>query len=87
MSWFIHRIRLVPIVLFAAAGLFTLKLTGILIDGGYTLGAGMEVGLTPNWSAKIEYLWLDYADRYYSVTGRENGLETSLLRMGVNYRF
>lgn len=42
MSWFIHRIRLVPIVLFAAAGLFTLKLTGILIDGGYTLGAGHQ---------------------------------------------
>jgi len=55
---------------------------------GYTLGAGMEVGFTPNWSAKIEYLWLDYADRNFSVvTGTENGLETSLLRFGVNYRF
>ncbi len=42
MSWFFHRIRLVPIVLFAAAGLFTLKLTGLLIDGGYTLGAGHQ---------------------------------------------
>lgn len=54
---------------------------------GYTLGAGMEVGLTPNWTAKVEYLWLDYADRFYSATGQENGLETSLLRFGVNYRF
>ena len=42
MSWFIHKIRLVPIVLFAAAGLFTLKVTGLLIDGGYTLGAGHQ---------------------------------------------
>jgi flagellar motility protein MotE (MotC chaperone) len=42
MNWFVYKIRLVPIVLFAAAGLFTLKLTGILIDGGYTLGAGHQ---------------------------------------------
>jgi outer membrane immunogenic protein len=54
---------------------------------GYTVGAGMEVGFTPNWSAKVEYLYLDYAERFYTITGRENGLETSLLRMGVNYRF
>lgn len=55
---------------------------------GYTLGAGMEVGFTPNWSARVEYLWLDYADRNFAtVTGTENGLETSLLRFGVNYRF
>jgi flagellar motility protein MotE (MotC chaperone) len=42
MSWLIHKIRLVPVVLFAAAGLFTLKLSGLLIDGGYTLGAGHQ---------------------------------------------
>jgi flagellar motility protein MotE (MotC chaperone) len=42
MNWLVYKIRLVPIVLFAAAGLFTLKLTGILIDGGYTLGAGHQ---------------------------------------------
>lgn len=54
---------------------------------GYTLGAGMEVGFTPNWSAKVEYLYLDLADRGFVVTGTSNGLETSLLRFGVNYRF
>ncbi|MES1155204.1 MAG: outer membrane protein [Pseudorhodoplanes sp.] len=54
---------------------------------GWTVGAGMEVGLTPNWSAKVEYLWIDLNDRGYSVTGTNNGLESSLLRMGVNYRF
>lgn len=42
MSWFIHKVRLVPIVLFAAAGLFTLKVAGLLMDGGYTLGAGHQ---------------------------------------------
>jgi len=54
---------------------------------GWTAGLGLEVGLTPNWSAKAEYLWIDLADRGYTVTGTNNGLESSLLRLGVNYRF
>lgn len=40
MSRWLRDIRLIPIVLVAAAGLFTLKLAGIVTDGGYTLGAG-----------------------------------------------
>ncbi len=40
MNRLMRNIRLVPIVLCAAAGLFALKLSGIIIDGGYTLGAG-----------------------------------------------
>jgi outer membrane immunogenic protein len=54
---------------------------------GWTAGLGMEVGLTPNWSAKVEYLYMDLADRNYTVTGTSNGFESSLLRFGVNYRF
>ena len=42
MSLLLHRLRLVPIVLFAAAGLFLLKVAGIVLDGGYTLGAGHQ---------------------------------------------
>lgn len=42
MSLLFNRLRLVPIVLFAAAGLFVLKVAGIVIDGGYTLGAGHQ---------------------------------------------
>ena len=54
---------------------------------GWTVGAGMEVGLTQNWSAKVEYLYIDLTDRNYTVTGTDNGLESNLLRFGVNYRF
>ena len=54
---------------------------------GWTAGLGMEVGLTPNWSAKVEYLYVDLTDRSYTVTGTDNGLESNLLRFGVNYRF
>lgn len=42
MSLLFHRLRLVPIVLVAVAGLFVLKVAGIVIDGGYTLGAGHQ---------------------------------------------
>jgi outer membrane immunogenic protein len=54
---------------------------------GWTAGLGMEVGLTQNWSAKVEYLYLDLTDRHYTVTGTDNGLTSNLLRFGVNYRF
>lgn len=54
---------------------------------GWTVGLGMEVGLTQNWSAKVEYLYIDLADRGYTVTGTDNGLDSNLLRFGVNYRF
>lgn len=54
---------------------------------GWTLGVGAEVGLAPNWSAKIEYLYMDLGQRHYSITGVENGLESSVLRVGVNYHF
>jgi len=53
---------------------------------GWTAGAGMEVGLTPNWSAKAEYLFVDLSDERYVLFGN-TGFESSLLRLGVNYRF
>jgi outer membrane immunogenic protein len=54
---------------------------------GWTAGAGVELGLTPRWSAKAEWLYLDLADRSYSLTGTNNGLTANLLRLGVNYHF
>lgn len=54
---------------------------------GWAAGGGMEVGLTPNWSARAEYLYVDLSDRSYSVTGVKNGIESNMLRLGVNYRF
>jgi outer membrane immunogenic protein len=54
---------------------------------GWTAGLGAEVGFTPQWSAKVEYLYADLSNRAYSITGVENGLTTSVLRIGVNYHF
>ncbi len=40
MNRLLREFRLIPIVLVAAAALFTLKVVGIFTQGGYTLGAG-----------------------------------------------
>ena len=40
---------------------------------GWTIGGGVEVGLTPNWSAKAEYLYVRLDDRSYVLTGVNNG--------------
>jgi outer membrane immunogenic protein len=54
---------------------------------GWTAGAGVEVGLNRAWSAKVEYLYVDLGDRNYSITGTNNGLWSTMLRLGVNYHF
>jgi len=54
---------------------------------GWAGGVGMEVGVTPNWSAKVEYLYMDLGSRAFSITGVNNGLQASYLRFGVNYHF
>jgi outer membrane immunogenic protein len=54
---------------------------------GWTGGLGMEVGFAPNWSAKVEYLYMDLGSRAYTLTGVDNGLHASYLRLGVNYHF
>jgi outer membrane immunogenic protein len=57
-------------------------------NAGWTLGVGVEVGLAPNWSAKIEYLYVDLADsNFTTITGISNGSQFGLLRAGVNYHF
>ena len=54
---------------------------------GWTGGAGIEVGFTPHWSAKAEYLYVDLSDKGYVLTGVSNGIQANMLRFGVNYRF
>jgi outer membrane immunogenic protein len=54
---------------------------------GWTGGFGMEVGFMPNWSAKMEYLYMDLSNRAYSITGATNGYEANMIRFGVNYHF
>lgn len=56
-------------------------------NAGWTLGAGAEMGIDRNWSAKIEYLYVDLANSNFVVTGASNGYRFGLIRAGINYRF
>jgi len=62
---------------------------------GWTAGAGLEYALTPNWSIKGEYLYVDlgrksvaYVDALSgaSLTASANN-RNHVVRMGLNYRF
>ena len=56
-------------------------------SAGYTVGVGAEVGIYQNWTAKIEYLYVDLARNDYALTGTSNGLDFGTVRLGVNYHF
>jgi outer membrane immunogenic protein len=54
---------------------------------GWTLGAGTEFGIAPNWSAKIEYLYVDLSTSQFAITGVSNGYRYGVIRAGLNYHF
>ncbi len=54
---------------------------------GWTIGAGAEFALTPNWSVKAEYLYMGFASRTYTFAGTDYGFDSNLIRFGFNYRF
>jgi outer membrane immunogenic protein len=60
---------------------------------GWTAGSGIEVAFAPGWSAKLEYLYLDFGHRSSTlgfvplpVTDGAH-LAMNVVRAGVNYRF
>jgi outer membrane immunogenic protein len=65
----------------------TFGLTETHTNAGWTVGLGAEVGLAQNWSAKLEYLYVDLNDSNFTITGAQNGYRFGLLRAGVNYHF
>jgi outer membrane immunogenic protein len=54
---------------------------------GWTAGVGVEFGLARNWSAKVEYLYVDLAESPFTITGVSNSYRFGLVRAGVNYHF
>jgi outer membrane immunogenic protein len=63
---------------------------------GWTAGAGVEVALSPNWTARLEYLFLDVQPTLTaSVPGFLGGgtitdtgtIKDSVVRAGVNFKF
>jgi outer membrane immunogenic protein len=58
---------------------------------GWTVGAGLAIGLTPNWIFQIEYLYVDLGDRqmFYVVPGVPETVSFtgSVIRVGIDYKF
>jgi len=74
----------------AALTVVDAALSGSRTRVGWTVGAGLEKKFTPNWSAKLEYLYVDFGtETYFGGTG--NAVDVSfhdhILRGGFNYGF
>lgn len=59
---------------------------------GWTIGAGVEGALAPNWTAKIEYLYMDLGDANCGALlcgpiANNIDFTTHLVRAGLNYKF
>jgi len=57
---------------------------------GWTAGAGLEWAFLANWSAKVEYLYVDLGSTncdLCAVTPTNIDFKSSIVRLGVNYRF
>lgn len=58
--------------------------------GGWMVGVGLEWMFAPQWSAKIEYNYLDFGSTSYTfaapaVTGNIDS-QVNLLKVGINYK-
>jgi outer membrane immunogenic protein len=67
--------------------------TDTQLHWGWTAGAGVEVKLNPDWSAKVEYLYVGLQDKAYfnpapvGFPANQNlRLDDHVVRVGVNYK-
>lgn len=63
-------------------------------QAGWTVGAGLEVGFAQNWTAKVEYLFVDLPNGVCTTVGNCGGAAGSIVsfnenivRAGVNFKF
>jgi outer membrane immunogenic protein len=70
------------------------SLTQNATPSGWTIGAGTELALGPNWSARLEYLYVDLGtvNSTIVVLGAPSltdsaRIQMNVVRAGVNYRF
>ena len=79
---------------FASAGGLAVDIQRDESRHGWTAGGGIEVAFGGNWSAKVEYLYMDFGTRdgSWTLTGLptitdSTRLQSNIVRGGVNYRF
>jgi outer membrane immunogenic protein len=57
---------------------------------GWTVGAGVERKFTRNWSAKLEYLYVDFGTKTFfagTVNQSDVSFRDHIVRAGINYQF
>jgi outer membrane immunogenic protein len=54
---------------------------------GWTGGGGVEWTFAHNWSAKVEYLYVDFSDDHGFGPRRRGDNAFHVIRAGLNYRF
>jgi outer membrane immunogenic protein len=58
--------------------------------GGWVAGGGVETAFADNWTARIEYLFVDLQNASFTAPGGGNvavSLDGSLIRAGLDYKF
>jgi outer membrane immunogenic protein len=69
----------------------TAGLTTTTTNAGWTVGAGLEFAITPNWSAKAEYLYVSLGKFNCGLNcgaATDNvSFNANLVRGGINYHF
>jgi outer membrane immunogenic protein len=78
----------------ATAGPLVASVSSDDARSGWTAGSGIEVGLTPSWSLKGEYLYIDLGSKRdtWTFVGvpavvNDSQLTLNIVRAGLNYRF
>lgn len=66
--------------------------TASSLNAGWTAGGGVELGLSPNWSAKAEYLHYDLGTTsFFSAASNSSTLNVpikdNVVRAGINYHW
>src|SRR5207248_3313507 len=73
--------------------------TGFTVDNadrtrwGWTVGAGAEYAFAPNWTAKLEYNFMDFGKQRETFVGPLVAFPTDIdqyvhvVKVGVNYKF
>jgi len=57
-------------------GVATIASTGTLTQVGAAVGGGVEYAFSPNWSARLEYLFIDIQSRDFTLHDVKDGMPT-----------
>jgi outer membrane immunogenic protein len=63
-----------------------------VVKGGWTVGAGTEWAIGGPWSAKLEYLHIDFGSvstmaTVFPTFNTSSHVTDDIVRVGLNYRF